>query len=48
MVAGTILSNESLWGEDLTLLPGMIDIVTSQLQSILTLGVRETVTNLVK
>ena len=48
VLVGTILANESLWGEDLTLLPGMIDIVTSQLQSILTLGVRETVTNLVK
>ena len=48
VLVGTILANEALWGEDLTLLPGMIDIVTSQLQSILTLGVRETVTNLVK
>jgi tagaturonate reductase len=48
VLVGTVLANESLWGEDLTLMPGMIDIVTSQLQSILTLGVRETVTSLVK
>ena len=48
VLVGTILANEALWGEDLTLLPGMVDMVTSRLQSILTLGVRETVTALVK
>ena len=48
VLVGTILANEALWGEDLTLMPGMVDMVTARLQSILTLGIRETVENLVK
>lgn len=48
VLVATILANENLWGEDLTLLPGMVDFVTTQLQSILVSGVRETVKALLK
>jgi mannitol-1-phosphate/altronate dehydrogenase len=37
----TILANDSLWGLDLTTLPGMTDAVAAGLQAILTDGMRK-------
>ncbi len=38
ILAGTIMANEKLWGQDLTLLPGMIDAVAAHLQNIMING----------
>jgi tagaturonate reductase len=40
VLVGTILSQESLWEQDLTLIPGLIDQVTAQLQNILVNGTK--------
>lgn len=48
VLVGTILANEALWGEDLTLIPGMTDFITAQLQSILFSGTRATVQELLQ
>jgi tagaturonate reductase len=47
VLAGTLLANESLWGQDLTLLPGMIDMVTAHLQNIMINGARAAVKSLI-
>jgi tagaturonate reductase len=44
--AGTILSNEALWGADLTALDGLVDQVTSGLASLRDRGVRATLADL--
>ncbi len=40
ILVGTIMANESLWGRDLTLVPGMTDAVAGYLQNILINGTR--------
>ncbi len=46
VLVGTVLANESLWGRDLTLVPGMIDMVSAHLQNILVNGSAEAAKNL--
>lgn len=48
VLVGTVLANETLWGQDLTILPGIVDNVSAQLQSLLFSGMRDAVKNLLE
>ena len=43
-----VLANQTLWGEDLTAIPGMADTVAERLRSILQNGTRATVAALLR
>lgn len=44
-LVGEVLKNESLWGSDLTLLPGFQRAVTDNLNSIINIGMKSTIEN---
>ena len=42
-----ILNNQQLWGEDLTLIPGLIKFITTLISSILTTGIKEEIAKII-